>query len=98
MKRRPSFDAIWIHHQRAIPVDWNFATAWQRDVGTDFDLHFAHRNARPGQEGLQSKGWDNFATIIKKQRNARVSFIRQVDVTDCEKSVANPRRVDAESQ
>ena len=46
------------------------------------DLHFAHWNARPGQEGLQSKGWDNFATIIKKQRHARCRYIRQVDVTD----------------
>src|SRR5205823_11790705 len=38
------FRRIWIHCQRAVPVNWNFATAWQRNLGADFDLHFAHWN------------------------------------------------------
>src|SRR5438128_1212258 len=69
------FRRIWIHRQRAIPVNWNFAAVWQGDVGTHFDLYFAHWDARPSQERLQSEGRDNFAAIIQKQRHARGGFV-----------------------
>ena len=41
------FRRIWIHRQRAIPVNRNFAPIWQGNVGAGFNLHFAPMECAP---------------------------------------------------